>query len=115
MRKNPLTLLLLAGIFTVFTGMVLYAQDAREPVVRGLFATLPDEAPVPDDNLMTAEKVELGKMLYFEPRLSASGVISCHTCHNLSLGGTDRLPTSLGHNFQTGGRNAPTRLKRGVL
>lgn len=110
MRKNPLILLLLAGIFTVFTGMVLYAQDAREPVVRGLFATLPDEAPVPDDNLMTAEKVELGKMLYFEPRLSASGVISCHTCHNLSLGGTDRLPTSLGHNFQTGGRNAPTVL-----
>jgi cytochrome c peroxidase len=59
---------------------------------------------------MTPEKIELGKMLYFEPRLSESGIISCHTCHNFSLGGTDRIPTSLGHDFQTGGRNAPTVL-----
>lgn len=81
-----------------------------EQVVKGPLATVPDKAPVPADNPMTPAKVELGKMLYFEPRLSESGIISCHTCHNLSLGGTDRIPTSLGHDFQTGGRNAPTVL-----
>jgi cytochrome c peroxidase len=110
MRKNLFIALMIVGVLLAFTGMALYAQEAREQVVQGLFATLADAAPVPDDNPMTPEKIELGKMLYFEPRLSASGVISCHTCHNLGLGGTDRLPSSLGHDFLTGGRNAPTVL-----
>jgi cytochrome c peroxidase len=85
-------------------------STGREQVVQGPYSVLPESAPVPDDNPQTEEKVELGKMLYFEPRLSMSGIISCHTCHNLSLGGTDRIPTSLGHDFETGGRNAPTVL-----
>jgi cytochrome c peroxidase len=103
-------LILVIGILFTFTGTVLYAQEPARQVPQGVFAVLPDSAPVPADNPMTPEKIALGKMLYFEPRLSASGVISCHTCHNLSLGGTDRLPTSLGHEFLTGGRNAPTVL-----
>jgi cytochrome c peroxidase len=74
------------------------------------FAVLPATPPIPTDNPQTPEKVELGKMLFFEPRLSQSSVIACSTCHNLGLGGTDRIPTSLGHDFQTGGRNAPTVL-----
>lgn len=75
----------------------------------GSFATI--VAPlVPESNPQTPEKVELGKMLYFEPRLSSSGVISCASCHNLALGGDDGIPTSLGHEFLTGGRNAPTVL-----
>jgi len=112
MKKYPFIILVVLGIGLVLTVAVMYAQEneAREQVTQGLFATLPDVPPIPEDNPMTPEKIELGKMLYFEPRLSASGVISCHTCHNLSLGGTDRLPTSLGHEFLTGGRNAPTVL-----
>ncbi|MCC6615663.1 MAG: cytochrome-c peroxidase [Anaerolineae bacterium] len=112
MKKSILIALLLVGASLLITGAIIHAQDSegREQVTQGVFATLPDAPPIPDDNPMTAEKVELGEMLYFDPRLSASGVISCHTCHNLSLGGTDRLPTSLGHEFQTGGRNAPTVL-----
>jgi cytochrome c peroxidase len=86
------------------------SSTPSEQVVMGPLATLPEVPPVPADNPMTPKKIELGKMLYFEPRLSQSGVISCHTCHNLSLGGTDRIPASLGHDFQTGGRNAPTVL-----
>ncbi|ASM76818.1 cytochrome C biogenesis protein CcsA [Vitreoscilla filiformis] len=54
--------------------------------------------------------VELGKKLYFEPRLSKSGFISCNSCHNLSMGGTDNLKTSIGHNWQKGPINAPTVL-----
>ena len=56
------------------------------------------------------EQVDLGKMLFFEPRLSLSGFISCHSCHNLSSGGVDNLPGSIGHGWQVGDINAPTVL-----
>ncbi|MET0117930.1 MAG: cytochrome-c peroxidase [Sedimenticola sp.] len=64
-------------------------------------------SPVKDINLA---QVELGKKLYFDPRLSKSGFISCNSCHNLSMGGTDNLKTSIGHNWQQGPINAPTVL-----
>lgn len=54
--------------------------------------------------------VELGKKLYFDPRLSKSGFISCNSCHNLSMGGTDNLKTSIGDHWQQGPINAPTVL-----
>lgn len=63
--------------------------------------------PVKPEN---AELVELGKMLFFDPRLSKSGFISCNSCHNLSMGGTDNIKTSIGHKWQQGPINAPTVL-----
>ena len=54
--------------------------------------------------------VELGKKLFFDPRLSRSGFISCNSCHNLSMGGTDNIKTSIGHNWQRGPINSPTVL-----
>lgn len=54
--------------------------------------------------------VELGKKLFFDPRLSKSGFISCNSCHNLSMGGTDNLKTSIGHNWNQGPINSPTVL-----
>jgi cytochrome c peroxidase len=54
--------------------------------------------------------IELGKKLFFDPRLSKSGFISCNSCHNLSMGGSDNLQTSIGHNWQKGPINAPTVL-----
>ncbi|MGE5491666.1 MAG: cytochrome-c peroxidase, partial [Actinomycetota bacterium] len=54
--------------------------------------------------------VELGKKLYFDTRLSKSGFISCNSCHNLSMGGTDNLKTSIGHKWNQGPINAPTVL-----
>ncbi|MDP2546591.1 MULTISPECIES: cytochrome-c peroxidase [unclassified Oceanobacter] len=59
-------------------------------------------------------QVELGKKLYFDPRLSKSGFISCNSCHNLSMGGTDNLKTSIGHNWQQGPINSPTVLNSGM-
>lgn len=56
------------------------------------------------------ELVQLGEKLWFEPRLSMSGIISCNTCHNLSRGGTDNLATSIGHKWAPGPVNAPTVL-----
>jgi cytochrome c peroxidase len=55
-------------------------------------------------------KAELGKQLFFDPRLSKSGFISCNSCHNLSMGGTDNLPTSIGHGWHEGPINSPTVL-----
>lgn len=75
-----------------------------------MFEVIPDQPPELADNVLTDEKVELGKMLYFEPRLSSSWLISCNTCHNLSLGGIDLMETSIGHGWQKGPRNAPTVL-----
>jgi len=62
------------------------------------------------NNAVTPEKIELGKMLFFDPRLSASQIISCDSCHNLSTGGVDAGPTSIGHAWQKGPRRAPTML-----
>jgi len=78
------------------------------------FKPLPATMPAPPDNPTTPEKVALGKMLFFEPRLSKSDGISCNSCHNLATGGVDNLPTSLGHMGQLGGRNAPTVLNAGL-
>ncbi len=58
--------------------------------------------------------VELGKKLYFDPRLSKSGVLSCNTCHNLSMGGTDNIRTSVGHKWHQGPINSPTVLNAGM-
>lgn len=75
-----------------------------------LFAAIPAEPPELADNELTPERVELGKLLFFEPRLSQSWLISCNTCHNLGLGGVDLLETSIGHGWQKGPRNSPTVL-----
>jgi len=69
---------------------------------------LPVKAPEPADNPTTPEKVELGRMLYFDPRFSQTGTVSCNTCHNLMLGGEDNRAFSMGVHGKTGGRSAPT-------
>lgn len=66
--------------------------------------------PIKPAVITNPDKVELGKMLFFEPRLSMSGFISCNSCHNLSTGGVDALPTSIGHHWQEGPINSPTVL-----
>ncbi len=83
------------------------ADELRDRA-HNLFSAVPQYPPVIDGNELTEDKVELGKMLFFEPRLSASHLISCNTCHNVGMGGHDYLPTSIGHGWQKGPRNAPT-------
>jgi len=69
---------------------------------------LPDTAPTPADNPTTAAKVELGKMLFMDPRFSSTGTVSCNSCHNVMEGGDDSRSVSMGVHGKTGGRNAPT-------
>lgn len=90
--KHPI---LLASALFVANGPSM----AEEPV-----------SPILPAKVENAGLVELGKKLYFDPRLSKSGFISCNSCHNLSMGGTDNLKTSIGHNWQEGPINSPTVL-----
>jgi cytochrome c peroxidase len=61
-------------------------------------------------NPITTKKIELGKKLYFEPRLSKSGLISCNTCHNLAMGGVDGVAAAIGHKWTANPHhlNSPT-------
>ncbi|HEV2229029.1 MAG TPA: cytochrome-c peroxidase [Steroidobacteraceae bacterium] len=84
-----------------------FAADALMSRAQALFKPIP-MSPSLAGIAASAPKVELGKMLYFDPRISASHAISCNSCHNVGLGGADAQETSIGHQWQRGGRNAPT-------
>lgn len=84
--------------------------DSLAARVRKAFDPVPRQPPPLEGNSLTEERIELGKMLFMEPRLSSSWLISCNTCHNLGLGGVDLERTSIGHGWQRGPRNAPTVL-----
>ena len=86
----------------------LFAADSLMTAAQAQFKPIPSTPPAIPGNPASPAKVELGKMLYFDPRLSASHAISCNSCHNIGLGGVDAEPTSIGHRWQHGGRNAPT-------
>ncbi|HEY5804767.1 MAG TPA: cytochrome-c peroxidase [Lysobacter sp.] len=73
-----------------------------------LFKPVPPRQDVVRGEPISAARIDLGRMLFFDPRLSSSQVISCNSCHSLSTAGADNVPTSVGHGFQRGPRNAPT-------
>lgn len=87
-----------------------YAQQDLRAKAKQNFEPVPSMVPAVKDNAVTREKIDLGRMLFFDPRLSRSQFISCNTCHNLGMGGDDNVPTSIGHGWQKGPRNAPTVL-----
>ncbi|PWW47025.1 cytochrome-c peroxidase [Melaminivora alkalimesophila] len=90
---------LLLGAVSAAALLAAAPAHAQEPV-----------QPIEVPKNVNPAKVELGKKLWFDPRLSRSGFISCNSCHNLSMGGSDNLKTSIGHNWQKGPINSPTVL-----
>lgn len=72
--------------------------------------TRPAQVPFPADNPYTASKADLGRPLFFDPRLSGSNYISCATCHNPSFAWGDGLPRGIGHAMTKLGRRTPTIL-----
>lgn len=68
----------------------------------------PDTVLAPSYNKLNSDRIELGKLLFFDPRLSGSNWISCATCHNPALGWSDGLPTAIGNNMKVLGRATPT-------
>jgi len=124
MRHEITTTALVITAWLGVSATTLAAQEAapgptaRETLKSGSFTLeLPlglqsGAAYIPDDNPMSAEKVELGKLLYFDPRLSKDKSISCASCHNPYHGFADPAPTSRGVGFKLGGRNSPTVINR---
>ncbi len=88
-------------------GCARRASEGIDPGKLKLFAVLPEAVPArwgpPGEEL-----IALGRMLYYEPRLSKSQQLSCNSCHELARYGVDGQPTSDGHKGQPGKRNAPT-------
>ena len=103
MRDKPLfkspVLRLVLGAVSAAAMLALAPARAAEPV-----------QPIEPARNVNAAQAELGKKLWFDPRLSRSGFISCNSCHNLSMGGSDNLKTSIGDKWQKGPINSPTVL-----
>lgn len=103
---------LLSSVAAILLATTAYAADPVPADLRAsaleIFKPLPSTTPSVSHNPITPEKIALGKALFFDPRMSASGVFSCNSCHNLGTGGDDNLETSIGHGWQKGPRNAPT-------
>src|SRR6266481_6471897 len=87
-------LLLLAAAVTIPLGLDLYL-------------------PVPEDNPLTAEKIELGRRLFFDRRLSRDGSISCASCHDPERAFSDGRAVAVGVSGRQGRRNAPALINRG--
>lgn len=94
--------LALGGLLLAASSTAAHA-DALRDQANAIFKPIPEQTTGLD-----AAQVELGRQLFFEPRLSASHVISCNTCHNIGTGGADNVPASSGHAWQKGARNSPT-------
>ncbi|MFQ5431832.1 MAG: cytochrome-c peroxidase [Nitrospinota bacterium] len=92
-------------------GLTQKAQfaDSTFQLPLGLHA---DNFLIPEDNPMTKNKIELGRALYFDVRLSANNTISCATCHAPNMAFTDNQPVSLGINRQKGRLSSPTVINR---
>ncbi len=102
---------LLSGIlFLCFISQTAWGADDLMKKAQDIFKPLPKRPPILSRSPAIRSTIELGKQLFFDPRLSASYLISCNTCHNIGLGGADLQETSIGHGWQKGPRNAPTVL-----
>jgi cytochrome c peroxidase len=115
MGKKTWSMALAAGLLLAGWGLIRASSDEKTPpitVVNGQqlgplrLGPLP---PVihPPGNPPSSLKVHLGKMLYFDTRLSADSTVSCASCHNPALGWSDEGPTSKGIRGQLGGRRSP--------
>lgn len=88
-------------------GVGVAGQPQPDPALLAVFARLPAAMPAAE-NPASPEKVALGRMLYYDTRLSIDYTVSCNSCHPLDAYGVDRLATSRGVKGQSGTRNAPT-------
>ena len=86
---------------TVLFGANTLVSDAMNNGLKAIPQSNYELLKLIDDvnNPITFEKVELGKKLYFDPRMSKSSLISCNTCHNLGLGGADGISAAIGHGW----------------
>lgn len=108
MKKFLLKALVVTTAAAMTSGLAMAAQTAIKSPDKSYLR--PATVPAPADNQMTPARIELGKSLYFDPRLSGSNWISCATCHNPALGWSDGLPTAIGEGQHVLHRATPTIL-----
>lgn len=101
---QPIKLALGSLLLAVSTAAAQANADVLRDNANSIFKPIPEQA----SDQLDPNQIELGRQLFFEPRLSASHVISCNTCHNIGTGGADNVPASSGHAWQKGARNSPT-------
>ena len=82
--------------------------DELRALANNLFKPIPTAEVIIKERNLSEEQIDLGRWLWFEPRLSRSQIITCNTCHSVGTGGADNIPTSVGHGWQHGPRNSPT-------
>lgn len=107
MKRNFTIACFAIFVLSIFTTVNLYASEEPIPF---------DPLPVmqfPTDNAYSIEKAQLGKMLFFDPRLSGSNWIRCSTCHDPALGFSDALPRTIGNGQKELGRHSPTVINTG--
>ena len=107
MRTLPMRNFLLA-LLALAVPLAAFPQDKKEARDLPAFLGPLPRPSEPKDNPTTPAKVELGRMLYYEPRISGNGTISCATCHNPALGWADGLAKGVGINGTKLGRSSPT-------
>jgi len=111
-KPGGILLTILSSVFILFG--VMSCQQGADPVTEApvtphpLFEVLPADAEDPEDNIRTPERVDLGHKLFFEPKLSRSGIISCNTCHVVGAAGVDHRERAIGEGARVGPRNSPT-------
>lgn len=113
MKKRISLGYVLFGILFFINAKVISAESAKNNYHLNLPLGLDEFAPnIPKDETLTKEKIALGRELYFDPRLSANGTVSCASCHNPTLAFTDGQSASVGIMGQIGRRSAPTIINR---
>lgn len=124
MKRNVLTAFVLASVILFACGDAHKKSEQKEAVQNQESLQLEEEVgkkarmffqPIggsaeSEDNALSEAKVKLGKILYYDKRLSVNDDISCNSCHNLNTFGVDNLPVSPGDKGQKGSRNSPTVL-----
>jgi len=113
MKQLALAVASALALWGSFPGTTMAAGDSMAPTKddqKWLFSGPP---PSPADNQPTPERVELGKMLFFDPRLSSERNLACANCHNPVFGWTDGLPTAKGFKSKVLGRETPTIVNSG--
>lgn len=108
LAKSGLILVTAVGLVCIAASSFTQAADAPKSDAVAKVPLGLDPLPIPADNPQTAAKIELGKQLYFDPRLSYDGTISCATCHDPAKGWSNGDAFGVGIKGQKGGRNSPT-------
>lgn len=111
-RGTWIALPIIAALSAIFCGVAPATAAGKAVTLPALLGLDMDQVQISADNPLTAEKIELGRLLFFDKRLSKDNTIACASCHITGVAFTDGQPVSMGIGKQPGGRSAPTAINR---